>query len=51
MEKPDFVKIECQKSKELLPKDIVKFWNQEIYRLLKKTFLILNQVEIDPISA
>ncbi|KKL61675.1 hypothetical protein LCGC14_2192920 [marine sediment metagenome] len=49
MEKPDFAKIDKQPGNMLLPKDIMTFWNKEIDKILKRDFLKLKNVGIDPI--
>ncbi|KKK45050.1 hypothetical protein LCGC14_0576680 [marine sediment metagenome] len=51
MEKPDFVKIDKQPGNMLLPKDIMTFWNKKIDKILKRDFLKLKNVGIDPILA
>ena len=51
MEKFDFVEVNNQVGKVFLPKDIMKFWSKEIDKILKRNFLMLKQVGIDPTLA
>ncbi len=51
MEKFDFVEINNQIGKIFLPAEIMRNWNEEIDEYLNETFLILKQLEIDPIIA
>ncbi|KKL61676.1 hypothetical protein LCGC14_2192930 [marine sediment metagenome] len=48
MGKFDFVKINNQVGKVFLPKDIMKVWSKTIDKILKRNFLMLKQVGIDP---
>ncbi len=51
MEKFDFVEINNQIGKIFLPEEIMRNWSQEIDEYLDQTFLLLKQLEIDPILA
>ena len=51
MEKFDFVEVNNQIGKIFLPAEIMRYWNEEIDEYLDETFLILKQLEVEPILA